>query len=336
MPTAVKSTSNTTPVFFFSHGSTMMLGEQSTPAAYWEQMGRGAMRRGIKRVIMMGAHWESPTDEILVAANPTNPKKQPVAWVEPSRYVDYKINSSPKLADAVVTRLRQNGIKSKLDPELEWIHDTFIVLCWMFPATTEHPQGQCPEVTVISGLSVYNAPLIVDVGKALRAFREQDTLIIGTGGTVHNLYRNNWKQVTLFRDNFAQQLPPAKWALDFRTEVEDAIVKNSRPALGKAVLRLMRHPLYRDAHATDDHYAPLLFVAGAAGSPKDKGKKNKITGECWELQNMCNSRKHLFNIHDCQQANHESLDTQTDTLASPRNPHRIPVRQLVASKNLRR
>ncbi|ETS61950.1 hypothetical protein PaG_04064 [Moesziomyces aphidis] len=293
MPTAIRSTSNTTPVFFFSHGSTMMLGEQSTPAQYWEEMGREAMRRGIKRVIMMGAHWESPTDEILVAANPTNPKKQPVAWVEPSRYVDYKINSSPRLANEVVARLQQNGIKAKTDPELEWIHDTFIILCWMFPATTEHPQGQCPEVTVVSGLSVYNAPLLVDVGKALRDFRNEDTLIIGTGGTVHNLYRNNWKQITIFRDNFAQPLPPAKWALDFRTEVEDAVVNNSGPALINAVLRLMRHPLYRDAHATDDHYAPLLFVAGAAGSLKDKGKKNKITAECWELQNMCNSRKFL-------------------------------------------
>ncbi|PWY97386.1 LigB subunit of an aromatic-ring-opening dioxygenase LigAB [Testicularia cyperi] len=294
MPTAIKSTSNTTPAFFFSHGSTMMLGEKSAPAQHWEEMGREAMRRGIKRVIMMGAHWESSSDAILVASNAGNPKKQPVAWVEPSRYVNYKINSSPKLANQIVSRLTQHGIKAKLEPDHEWIHDSFIILCWMFPATTEHPEGQCPEVSLISGLAVYNAPLIVDVGKALRSFRDEDTLIIGTGGTVHNLYRNNWKQITVFRDNFAQERPPDKWALDFRLEVEDAVTKNNGPALIRAVLRLMRHPLYRDAHATDDHFVPLLFVAGAAGSKKDEGKLNKITAECWELQNMCNTRKYLF------------------------------------------
>lgn len=162
----------------------------------------------------------------------------------------------------------------------------------MFPATKEHPRGQCPEVTLISAPTVYDAPLLVDVGAALRPFRNEDTLLIGTGGTVHNLYRNNWKQVVFFRDNFAQQKPPEKWALDFRTEAEDAVTKFSGPRMRKAVLRLMRHPLYRDAHATDDHFAPLLFIAGAAGDEKDEGTKNTVEAECWELENMCNTREY--------------------------------------------
>lgn len=36
-------------------------------------------------------------------------------------------------------------------------------------------------------------------------------------------------------------------------------------------MRLMRHPLYREAHATDDHYAPVLFCVGAAGDVADTG-----------------------------------------------------------------
>lgn len=63
----------------------MMLGEDSTPARFWERCGQEAMRRGIKKVILMGAHWESPGDTLLVAGNPEEPKKQPVAWVEPER-----------------------------------------------------------------------------------------------------------------------------------------------------------------------------------------------------------------------------------------------------------
>lgn len=42
-----------TPVYFFSHGSTMMLGEESESADYWKKAGDEALANGIKGVIMM-------------------------------------------------------------------------------------------------------------------------------------------------------------------------------------------------------------------------------------------------------------------------------------------
>lgn len=42
-----------TPVHFFSHGSTMMLGEESESADYWKKAGDEALAHGIKGVIMM-------------------------------------------------------------------------------------------------------------------------------------------------------------------------------------------------------------------------------------------------------------------------------------------
>jgi aromatic ring-opening dioxygenase catalytic subunit (LigB family) len=42
-----------TPVHFFSHGSTMMLGEESESAEYWKKCGDEALANGIKGVIMM-------------------------------------------------------------------------------------------------------------------------------------------------------------------------------------------------------------------------------------------------------------------------------------------
>jgi aromatic ring-opening dioxygenase catalytic subunit (LigB family) len=56
-----------------------MLGERSAPAAYWEQVGRQALAEGVERIIIMGAHWESLDDQIMISANP-KPEKQPVAW----------------------------------------------------------------------------------------------------------------------------------------------------------------------------------------------------------------------------------------------------------------
>jgi aromatic ring-opening dioxygenase catalytic subunit (LigB family) len=42
-----------TPVHFFSHGSTMMLGEESESADYWKKCGDEALARKIKGVIIM-------------------------------------------------------------------------------------------------------------------------------------------------------------------------------------------------------------------------------------------------------------------------------------------
>jgi len=41
------------PVHLFSHGSTMMLGEDSASARYWEKCGDEALAHGIEHVVMM-------------------------------------------------------------------------------------------------------------------------------------------------------------------------------------------------------------------------------------------------------------------------------------------
>ncbi len=48
-----KSETTLTPVHWLSHGSTMMLGEESESATYWKQAGDEALANGIKGVIMM-------------------------------------------------------------------------------------------------------------------------------------------------------------------------------------------------------------------------------------------------------------------------------------------
>ncbi|EXK24493.1 hypothetical protein FOMG_18783 [Fusarium oxysporum f. sp. melonis 26406] len=79
-----------TPVFLFAHGSTMMLGEESEPARIWESIGNECLRRGVKRIVMMGAHWDSPYDTVRVSMNP-DAKKDPVGSVTEARYMPYKM-----------------------------------------------------------------------------------------------------------------------------------------------------------------------------------------------------------------------------------------------------
>jgi hypothetical protein len=49
------------PVHLFSHGSTMMLGEESASATYWEKCGDEALAAGIDHVVIM-VRCPSPPD----------------------------------------------------------------------------------------------------------------------------------------------------------------------------------------------------------------------------------------------------------------------------------
>lgn len=83
---------------------------------------------------------------------------------------------------------------------------------------------------------------------------------------------------------------PAAWALNFRQEMEDSIMKNSGPALRRAVASLMKLPDFRDAHATDDHFIALCFCAGLVSHEEDIGTPVDLAATDWELVNMCNDQ----------------------------------------------
>ncbi|KAF4548393.1 Catalytic LigB subunit of aromatic ring-opening dioxygenase-like protein [Elsinoe fawcettii] len=274
-----------TPVFLFAHGSTMMLGEESEPAEIWKQTGDEAIRRGIKRIVIMGAHWETQGDLVEVSMNP-KPTLLPVGAVRDERYLPYKVVPDLEGGERTLSLLKSAGFNARAAPKFDWIHDTFLIIIRMFPHCLPLP------TTIVSMNARYDPHFHLKMGAALRPLRYEHTLIIGSGGSVHNLYRNHWKEMYLYKDNFAQPFPPGAWALSFRQSVEDVITGNTGPDLRRAITRLMKHPRYREAHGTDDHWMASLFACGAAGSIEDRGP-NVMLGECWELVNMCNTQYQL-------------------------------------------
>ncbi|KAI9713024.1 MAG: hypothetical protein M1820_001009 [Bogoriella megaspora] len=273
-----------TPVHFFSHGSTMMLGEESKSADYWKKCGDEALSNGIEHVVMMGAHWAALGDEIQVSTNP-RPSKSPLAYVHPSKYVNYELVPDLPMSQRVLSILQSSGFNAQPNETFDWIHDTYLILIRMFPS-------KCPPTTIVSMNARYDPHFHMRIGSALRPLRKEgNTLFIGTGGAVHNLYRNKWAPMLKYRDTFAMLTPPENWALEFRQEVLDAFTKaRGGPELRRAVTMLMKMPLYREAHATDDHFMAAMFVAGLCGGEEDRDEKVEMGAEDWELTNMCNSQ----------------------------------------------
>lgn len=253
-----------------------------------------------------GAHWATSLPGVLVSAHP-KPNKSPVAFVDPSKYKAYELVPDLDFIPTIEEHLAAAGIPSKQDPTFDWIHDTYLVLIRMFP-------DRCPPTTIISMNGLFDPHFHVAVGAALRPLRARRhrTLFVGSGGAVHNLYRNVWGPMLRHRDNFAQPTPPEAWAMDFRQEVIDTFcpgyseevhvdqdkygteIRGARPCGGpllrRKVTSLMKHPKYRDAHATDDHFMATMFVAGLCGGRGDEQMKTVMGAEDWELTNMCNSQ----------------------------------------------
>lgn len=275
----------------------MMLGEKSDSAEYWKKCGDEALAHGIKGVVMMGAHWDALNDAVEVSMTP-NPGKSPVAYVHPSKYVDYKLVPDLENGKRCISMLKEAGFDVNGNDKFEWIHDTYLVLIRMFP-------NGCPPTTIISMNARFDPHFHMRVGAALRPLREQGYLIIGSGGAVHNLYRNVWGPMLRYRDNFAQETAPEAWALEFRQSVEDIITQTRGPALRRGITRLMKHPQYRDAHATDDHFMAACFVSGAAGDWADEEEDVGVLGaETWELSKsryLCCVGLLIRRLTDCSQ-----------------------------------
>ncbi|PYH48927.1 DODA-type extradiol aromatic ring-opening family dioxygenase [Aspergillus saccharolyticus JOP 1030-1] len=281
-----------TPIHFFSHGSPMMLIETTESSEYWRRCGEEALASNIKGIIIMSAHWTNHTpNTISIATNP-DPKLLPIPFVPPTTLTESPLTPDLPTATRCAHLLRTAGIAIHQDSTYNWIHDTYQILLKMFPPLLKGGDSgaSCPPVTVLSTNAHFDPYFHLRIGITLRPLRHENYLLIGTGGAVHNLYRNRWGPMLRYQDTLAMETPPEPWALEFRTAVEDALTKTSGPRLRRAVTRLMKHPLYREAHATDEHFMPAVFVAGAAGDWEDEDAQAVMGAETWELTNMCNSQ----------------------------------------------
>ena len=193
--------------------------KESTSSECWARLGKEALANGVKGVVFIGAHWEELGDRIRVATK-FDPDRVQMDLVPRSYWEDYPINVSQDLAHRVIDLLRSSQFRDvEADPTFDWHDDTITPARWMFPDGT-------PPTTVVSLNARFNPVFHVKIGKALSQLRSQGVLIIGTGGAVHNLYRNNWLPMVRKGNNFQPGSVPAKWATDFERTVSDVINYN--------------------------------------------------------------------------------------------------------------
>jgi aromatic ring-opening dioxygenase catalytic subunit (LigB family) len=170
--------------------------------------------------VFIGAHWEELDYRTRVDTE-LNPYKAQMKVVDPKYWKDYPVNVSIDTAERVIALMKKNHFKNvKADLTFDWHDNTIASATWMFP------EG-APPATVISLNEPFNPGFHVRIWRALVELMKEGVMIVGTGGAVHNLYRNNWLPMLAKGDNFQLGRAHADWAIDFERTVSDVISSNA-------------------------------------------------------------------------------------------------------------
>ena len=228
------------PVLFLGHGSPMNVISENN----WTQKVSdfGASLERPDAIIMVSAHWLTRGLKILSS---TMPKTIHDFRGFPSALYDVKYNAPGDVN--MSAKLQKLLPGSELTSEWGYDHGTWGVLKFLIP------QADVPVIP-ISLNSESTTQDFFDLGRKLKALRDENIMIVGSGNLVHNL-----------RDiDFSNEEAIFPWAESFDQKVKHLTEQGD-------VQGLMNLPAsdvqgFRRAHPTSEHWAPYLVCLGATDS----------------------------------------------------------------------
>ena len=228
------------PIIFAAHGAPILLDDPDWKAelAAWAQ----AMPKP-RSILMVSAHWEERP--ATLGATRTVPLVYDF-YGFPDRYYQttYPAPGAPELAARIRDLLHQRGIAFTDDPARGLDHGAYVPLVPMYPG------ADVPVLQMsIPGLDPKE---LLALGHALAPLREEGALIFGSGFLTHNM-------------QYAFRPGTPQWAREFDAWAEQALSAFDLDALADFQTRA---PAAQLALPTWEHYAPVLFAAGAASAGK--------------------------------------------------------------------
>jgi 4,5-DOPA dioxygenase extradiol len=246
------------PVIFVAHGAPTIAIEHSRYTLFLRTLAQRLPKP--KAIVLFSAHWESRIQQIGSAARYAT-LHDFFGYPEALYQIEYPAKGSIDLVMEIRELLSQEGVAIELDDSRGLDHGAWSILKLMYP------DADVPIVT----MSV-NPALVPEeqyrIGRALASLRAKDVLIVGSGGTVHNVKKLTW-----------DSHEAADWAIAFdewlaeQLETWNMEAMNYYPVLA---------PHARDAVPTSEHLAPLLIAMGAA----DQGKKSRLLHREYQLGSL--------------------------------------------------
>lgn len=231
------------PSIFLSHGSPMMLLEDSPARRFLGEYGAALGKPSA--ILVASAHWDSAGVAVSNADRPETIHDF-YGFPEPMYRIRYDAPGAPDVARRAAERVREAGADAALDPRRGLDHGAWVPLILMYP-DADVPVAQ---ISIQSHLGPRHH---LALGAALAPLRDEGVLVIGSGNLTHGLRD---------MDRGAPEDQPHPWVTAFADWADDAIANGRADDL---VDYRAKAPEAARNHPTEDHYVPLLVALGAAG-----------------------------------------------------------------------
>ncbi|MFB5762913.1 DODA-type extradiol aromatic ring-opening family dioxygenase [Paenibacillus medicaginis] len=239
----------TVPALFVAHGSPALAVQNNAYARFLKELGSRLPRpRGI---VVFSAHWDSPDQCVDVDEQHTT-LHDFYGFPEEVYTIEYPAPGDPAIHNEIFSFFKLHNLHTRPVQNRGLDHGVWVILNHMYPEA---------DIPVI--------PLSIDsrrspkeqymIGGMLSSLREQDIMIIGSGGLVHNL--------RLLRDTEEAE----SWAAAFDDWIGEQLETWNLKQLfdygKKAPYANEAVPSY-----AKEHFAPLFYAMGAADNDRSAEK----------------------------------------------------------------
>ncbi len=232
--------------FFISHGAPDIILSENPALMALRSLSAGLPRPDA--IIIVSAHWiDDPVG--ITTGEQLNTIHDFGGFPEALYTMQYPARGDDELSRDIARRLQQQGIHYRFHSQRGLDHGAWIPLLIMYP------EADIPVVQV--SLPAGSLHELAKLGNALSPLRHENVLMIGSGGSVHNLRTLNFTDQT------------DAWVVEFEDWLRNAVEGNH---FDKLITPDTFPENFRRAHPTIEHYAPLIF-AWAAADTAQGGKR---------------------------------------------------------------
>ena len=229
------------PMLFISHGAAA---EALAEDPFIDTLRQTARRIPAPAaiVVISGHWWESGPSQLT--ASPRPPTIHDFSGYPPPFYrLSYPVPGDPALAARIVAMLEAGGEAAGIEPARGLDHGVWIPLRALYP-------GADIPVLQLSIPAGRDPRQLARIGRLLEPLRAQGVLLIGSGGSAHNLFLRRPEK----------EVPAMAWAEQFDRWLAERLLA----ADTEAILDFQhRAPHAALAVPTPDHFDPLFYILGA-------------------------------------------------------------------------
>lgn len=242
------------PSLFIAHGAPMLAIENNDYTKFLNQLGQSLPRP--KAIVLFSAHWESKIQQVSRVDQYST--IYDFGGFDPVlNTIQYPARGGQDIVHEIENLFTENGIFFEEETTRGLDHGAWVVLRLLYPNA---------DIPVIS-MSV-NPSLTPEeqykIGKALSALRANNILIIGSGGTVHNLRALNW----------ADNGKVDSWAIEFDEWLKNRIENWDLQSLfnyeALAPNATLAVPPYGN-----EHFVPIFYAMGAADNDRQAARLHR-------------------------------------------------------------